>query len=66
MAMGQFINYRAALRREDADRTLYLAVPDLTYNTFFQLDFPASMIQENSIKLITYNIKNEEIVQWIN
>ncbi len=66
MAMGQFINYRAALRREDADRILYLAVPDLTYNTFFQLDFPASMIQENSIKLITYNIKNEEIVQWIN
>jgi XisH protein len=64
--MGQFINYRAALRREDADRILYLAVPDLTYNTFFQLDFPASMIQENSIKLVTYNIKNEEIVQWIN
>jgi 5-methylcytosine-specific restriction endonuclease McrBC regulatory subunit McrC len=66
MALGQFINYRAALRREDADRILYLAVPDLTYNTFFQLDFPASILQENAIKLIVYNIKNQEIVQWIN
>jgi XisH protein len=35
MALGQFINYWAALRREDADRILYLAVPDLTYNSFF-------------------------------
>jgi len=66
MALGQFINYRAALRREDADRILYLAVPDLTYNSFFQLDFPASMLQENAIKLIVYNIKNQEIVQWKN
>jgi XisH protein/XisI protein len=32
MALGQFINYRAALRREEADRILYLAVPNLTYN----------------------------------
>jgi hypothetical protein len=48
-ALGQFINYRAALRREDPDRTLYLAVPNLIYNSFFQLDFPSSMLQENSV-----------------
>jgi hypothetical protein len=66
MPTGQYIHYRAALRREEADRILYLAVPDLAYNTFFQLDFPAEMLQENAIKLIVYNIKNQEIVQWIN
>jgi hypothetical protein len=44
-ALGQFINYRAALRREDPDRILYLAIPNLVYNSFFQLDFPASMLQ---------------------
>lgn len=49
-ALGQFINYRAALRREEPDRILYLAVPDLTYNSFFQLDFPASMLQENAVR----------------
>lgn len=34
-ALGQFINYRAALRREDPDRILYLAIPNLVYHTFF-------------------------------
>jgi hypothetical protein len=64
MALGQFINYRAALRREEPDRVLYLAVPNLTYNSFFQLDFPASMLQENAVKLIIYDIQLEQIVQW--
>jgi XisH protein len=63
-ALGQFINYRAALRREEPDRILYLAVPDLTYNSFFQLDFPASMLQENTVKLLIYDIQLEQIVQW--
>lgn len=63
-ALGQFINYRGALRREEPDRVLYLAVPDLTYNSFFQLDFPASMLTENEVKLVIYDIELEEIVQW--
>ncbi|NJR48414.1 MAG: fatty-acid oxidation protein subunit alpha [Leptolyngbyaceae cyanobacterium CSU_1_3] len=63
-ALGQFINYRGALRREEPDRVLYLAVPDLTYNSFFQLDFPASMLKENEVKLIVYDIELEKIVQW--
>ncbi|GAB4294142.1 MAG: hypothetical protein Fur0025_30660 [Oscillatoriaceae cyanobacterium] len=63
-ALGQFMNYRAALRREQPDRILYLAVPDLIYNTFFQLDFPQSMLQENGFKLIVYNSDKEQIVLW--
>ena len=65
-ALGQFINYRAALRREEPDRILYLAIPDLIYNSFFQRDFPASMLQENSVKLIIYDIELEQISQWKN
>jgi hypothetical protein len=41
-----------------------LAVPDLTYNSFLQLDFPASMLEENKVKLIVYDIELEQIVQW--
>ncbi len=63
-ALGQFINYRAALRREEPERILYLAVPELTYNSFFQLDFPASMLQENTVKIMVYNIELEQIYQW--
>jgi hypothetical protein len=58
------LSKRGALRREEPDRVLYLAVPDLTYNSFFQLDFPASMLEENKVKLIVYDIELEQIVQW--
>lgn len=64
-ALGQFINYRTALRREEPDRVLYLAVPDLAYNSFFQLDFPSSVVEENAVKLIVYDIQMEQIVRWI-
>jgi XisH protein len=35
LALGQFLNYRLALKRLDPDRILYLAVPVDTYETFF-------------------------------
>ncbi len=65
-ALGQFINYRGALRRREPERILYLAVPLITYKTFFQLDFPKEMIQENKVKIIVYDIEREEIVEWRN
>lgn len=66
MALGQFINYRAALQKEDPERLLYLAIPDLTYNSFFQLDFPAAMLRDNAVKLIIYDINQEQIIAWKN
>lgn len=65
-ALGQFINYRSALRRREPERVLYLAVPLITYKTFFQLDFPKEMIQENQVKIIVYDIEREVIVEWKN
>lgn len=62
--MGQFINYRGALKRRDPERILYLAVPLTTYRTFFQLDFPREMVEENQVKMIVYDAKNEVIVEW--
>lgn len=64
-ALGKFINYRIALRREDPDRILYLAVPLAIYNDFFNLQFTQTVVSENKIKLIIYNIETEEIVQWL-
>ncbi|GAA6621104.1 XisH family protein [Scytonema sp. NUACC26] len=63
-ALGQFINYRSALRRREPDRILYLAVPSMTYRTFFQLEFPREMVEENQVKMIVYNIESEVIVEW--
>ena len=64
-ALGQFINYRIALRTEDPERILYLAVPLAIYNDFFNLPFTQTVVSENQIKLIIYNIETEEIVQWL-
>ena len=65
-ALGQFINYRGALRRRQPERVLYLAVPLTTYKTFFQLDFPQVMIEENQVKMIIYDVEQEVIFKWIN
>jgi hypothetical protein len=65
-ALGQFINYRGALRRDEPERVLYLAVPLTTYQSFFQLDFPKEMVEENQVKMIIYDTKREVIAQWKN
>jgi XisH protein len=64
-ALGQFINYRIALRTEDAERVLYLAVPIIAFNTFFQLDFTKSVIEENRIKLLVYDTLPQRDLIWI-
>lgn len=64
-ALGQFINYRIALRIEEPERTLYLAVPDLTFNSFFQLDFTQTVIAENHINLLVYSPSQSSELLWI-
>jgi len=63
-ALEQFINYRVALRQKEPKHLLYLAIPNLVYNSFFQLDFPASVLQENAVKIIVYDIELAQIIQW--
>jgi hypothetical protein len=64
-ALGQFINYRAALKSETPDRILYLAIPYMAFNTFFQLDFPKSRVEENQVNLLVYDVKSERELLWI-
>ncbi|NEO19297.1 MAG: fatty-acid oxidation protein subunit alpha [Moorea sp. SIO4G2] len=45
LAIGQFINYRVALKVKDPERQLFLAIPDTTYQRFFQKEFPQIVIQ---------------------
>ncbi len=64
-ALGQFINYRSALRREDPDRVLYLAAPVFTFNSFFHLDFHQTIVAENRLKLMIYDPSLQSTLQWI-
>jgi XisH protein len=65
-ALGQFIIYRIALQKKEANRTLHLAVPSTVYNEFFVLPFIQSVIQINQLCLVIYNIEQEVIDQWQN
>ena len=65
-ALGQFINYRTILKRKEPDRVLYLAVPLSSFETFFSLELPQLVIQENNLKMIVFEPKQEVIVTWIN
>jgi len=65
VALGQFLNYRLALETQEPDRELYLAVPGETYTTFFHLPFAQLAIQRYQLMLIVYDVKREEIIQWI-
>lgn len=63
-AIGQFINYRSALKATEAERVLYLGVPLEIYNTFFQLQFTQIVIQENQVSFLVFDPENEVIVLW--
>ena len=63
-ALGQFISYRAALQKQENERILYLAVPGNVYDSFFTMGFIQSLVQQNQIHLIVYDIEQETIAQW--
>ncbi|MDY6781314.1 MAG: element excision factor XisH family protein [Cyanobacteriota bacterium] len=65
-ALGQYILYRDALQRSKSDRTLYLAILDEVYTDFFKEEIAQMVVENNRLKLITFNSTKEEIVKWIN
>jgi hypothetical protein len=65
-ALGQFLNYRLALELSEPDRILYLAVPAIAHESFFQREFAQLSIERYQIKRIIYDPTIEAILQWIN
>ena len=65
-ALGQFLNYRSALRKKQPERILYLAVSLDVYDDFFRSDFIQEVIAEHLLKMIVFEPQKEEVVLWIN
>jgi XisH protein len=63
-AVGQYLNYRRALRAQEPSRVLYLAVPSQTYNEFFRLRFIQEGVEEYQIYLLVYDIEERSIIKW--
>ena len=64
-ALGQFIAYRAALRTQDPERILYLAVSSDIYERFFITQFIQELVEQNQLYILIYNIDLEVIERWL-
>lgn len=66
-ALGQFILYEDALAqtKTEADRTLYAAVREATYNEIFSEPIGKMLIDNKRIRLIVIEETKQEIVRWI-
>lgn len=64
LALGQFLNYRLALQLSEPDRELFLAIPQIIYETFFSLEFIKTSTTNYQIKLLVYEPSTETIVLW--
>lgn len=64
LALGQFLNYRLALKKKQPERVLYLAVPVDVYDEFFSRPFIQEVIAEYNLKLLIFDAEKEEIVLW--
>ena len=65
-AVGQFIIYRFAMRKEDAERELFLAVGEKIYNKLFVNADVIELIEAENLKVVVFNESKEVIVRWIN
>lgn len=64
LALGQILNYRLALKQDEPERTLYLAIPKDTYEDFFSRQFIQDSIAEYKIKLLIFDSIQQEVALW--
>lgn len=65
-AKGQYDIYLFALRKNQVDRLLFLAIPDEVYQQTFLRPSIRDIVAEEKMNLLIFNPKTEEITRWIN
>ena len=64
-AIGQYLDYRVALKDQEPDRQLYLAIPSDIYETFFTRRFIRMVAEEYHLTEIVFDSNLEVILTWI-
>ncbi|NDJ19884.1 XisH family protein [Myxacorys almedinensis] len=64
-ALGQYILYQNILSRVAPERTLYLAIRDASFLKLFEQEVGQILLENQVLKLITFNPNQEVITQWI-
>ncbi|HSM82147.1 MAG TPA: element excision factor XisH family protein [Nodosilinea sp.] len=64
IAWGQYFLYARTLQKQEPDRSLYLAVNETVFQTLFAEEAGQLLLAEPGFRLMVFDSKTEEIVQW--
>ena len=65
-AIGQYTLYFKIISKKEPDRTLYLAITEEIYTSFFNEDIVQVVLADGVIKIIVVDTIQEVITRWIN
>ncbi len=63
-ALGQFVFYLPALKRQEPNRILYLAIPQTAYDFFFSDHIAEEIVSTNQLKFVVYDKTDHKIILW--
>ena len=63
-AWGQFFLYSRVLKKRDPNRKIYLAVERNIFETLFEEEAGLLLLEEPGFRLLVFDAKIEEIIQW--
>ncbi|MBI4674782.1 MAG: XisH family protein [Chloroflexi bacterium] len=64
-AIGKFKLYSSWVARTEPERTVYLAVSELTFNDVFDTIGGRALIEDLELKLILVSLARQEVTKWI-
>ena len=65
-AIGKFVIYEDALKIQEPDRMLFLAIPDYIYFEEMEREELVQMVTSNrNVHFFVFNTENQSIVKWI-
>lgn len=63
-ALGQYVNYKIALRKKEPDRVLYLGVTKEIFDNYFDSPAVLEAIDEVEMKILVVEVNAPKIVEW--
>ncbi len=64
-ALGQYVLYSKILEEQEAERILYLAISFTVFREIFSEEIGQLLLRRMDLRMIIFNQKKEEVVQWI-
>lgn len=64
-ALGQFLIYRLALSKAEINRELYLAIPQIPFETLEKIELFRESWKTYSVKFLIFDDQTKTITRWI-